>query len=178
MDQDVRSEGSDLDEELLGPDADPDSVARIICLRLLDSRARTRSELMTAMRKKGVPVEIADRLLDRYTEVGLIDDKALADNYALAQHRERGLARRAVAQKLRHRGLDDDVIAEACEQIDPESERAAARALGEKKLRSLASQDPAVQTRRLFGALARRGYSPGLAYEIVRELVGSASNGA
>lgn len=163
------------DEAALGPDADPESVARTICLRLLEQKARSRAELMTAMLKKGVPAETAERLLDRYGEVGLVDDKALAQTYALAQHRERGLARRAVAQKLRHRGLGDDAIEDALAQIDSGSERAAARALAEKKLRSLSAYGPQVQQRRLIGLLARRGYSPGLAYEIVRELVGAAA---
>ncbi|HEY3736873.1 MAG TPA: regulatory protein RecX [Jatrophihabitans sp.] len=159
------------DEDDLGPVANPESVARTICLRLLDAKARSRAELFAAMRKKNVPVEIAERLLNRYTEVGLIDDQSLADGYALAQHRERGLARAAVAQKLRHRGLDDEIIADALEQITPEGERAAARALAERKLRALAGLAPEVQTRRLIGMLARRGYSPGLAYEVAKALI-------
>jgi regulatory protein len=170
-DKEARGVHPPEDEQALGPDADPESVARTICLRLLDAKARTRAELATAMRKKGVPSDIAERLLDRYTEVGLIDDQSLADGYALAQHQGRGLARRAVAQRLRTRGLEDDVIAEALAPIDSDSERAMARALAERKLRSLGGLAPDVQTRRLIGLLARRGYSPGLAYDVARELV-------
>lgn len=171
-DQEVRPEDLDLAEEELGPDADPESVARMICLRLLDAKARTRTELATAMRKKNVPADIVERLLDRYTEVGLIDDQSLADGSALAAHRERGLARRAVAQKLRQRGLEQQVIADALEQITPQNEREAAHALAERKLRSLGGLPAEVQTRRLIGMLARRGYSPGLAYEVAKNLVG------
>ncbi len=36
------------DEELTAP-GDPEAVARIVCLRLLDRRARTRAELRTAL---------------------------------------------------------------------------------------------------------------------------------
>jgi regulatory protein len=172
-DEEARGVHPPEDEHALGPEADPESVARTICLRLLDAKARTRAELSAAMHKKGVPTEIAERLLDRYTEVGLIDDKSLADGYALAQHTQRGLARRAVAQRLRHRGLDDEIIADALTTIDADSEREMARSLAERKLRSLSGLAPDVQTRRLIGLLARRGYSPGLAYEIARELVRS-----
>jgi regulatory protein len=174
-DEEARGVHPGEDAQALGPEADPESVARAICLRLLDAKARTRAELATSMAKKNVPVEIADRLLDRFTEVGLIDDRSLADGYALAQHRERGLARRAVAQKLRNRGLDDEIIVDAIGQIDRDSEVETARQLAEKKLRSLSSLAPEVQTRRLIGMLARRGYSPGLAYEIARDLVRSSS---
>src|SRR5262249_23857501 len=68
---------------------DPESVARAICLRLLAQRARTRAELAQALRRRGVPDGAAGSVLDRFAEVGLIDDAALAQNAALT-HRERG----------------------------------------------------------------------------------------
>jgi regulatory protein len=163
------------DEAVLGPAGDPESVARTICLRLLDQRARTRAELAGVLHKRGVPDDAATVVLDRFAEVGLIDDAALASSYAAAQHRERGLAGRAVAVKLRQRGVPEPAVQQAVEQIGGDSERAAARALVDKKLRSLAGLDPAVQARRLVGMLGRRGYSAGLAYEVVRAAVAEAS---
>jgi len=156
------------DEALLGPPGDPESVARTICLRLLDRRARTRSELATALRKRGVPEDAAVAVLDRFSDVGLIDDAALAETFAAAQHRERGLAGRAVAAKLRQRGVAEPDVRAAIDQIDRDSEYAAAQALVVKKLRSLGGLDPQVQARRLVGLLGRRGYAPGLAHEVVR----------
>lgn len=158
------------DEELTAP-GDPEEVARIVCLRMLDRRAYTRAELRTALGRRGVPDDAADRVLDRLAEVRLIDDAALAEGYAAAQHRERGLAGRAVALKLRRRGIADDTIDAALEQIDRTSEEAAARALVTRRLRSLRGLDPAVQARRLVGLLARKGYSPGLAHGVVRDVM-------
>jgi regulatory protein len=164
-----RREVAPDDDEALGPPGDPDEVARIVCLRMLDRRACTRSELASALAKRGVPADAAGRVLDRFTELRLIDDAALADGYALAQHRERGLAGRAVALKLRQRGVPDDAVQAAVAQIDRSSERCAAEALVSRRLRSLSGLDPAVQARRLVGLLARKGYSPGLAHEVVRD---------
>jgi regulatory protein len=147
----------------------PEASARIICLRLLDRSARTRAELSAALGKRGIPDDAAAKVLDRFAAVGLIDDAALADNYALAQHQERGLASRAVAVKLRRRGVSDETLQAALEQIDPASEAATAKALVERKLRSLGGLDPQVQARRLVGLLGRKGYPPGLAYRTVRE---------
>jgi regulatory protein len=160
--------GQPEDAAAQGPPGDPEEVARIVCLRLLDRRAYTRAELATALRKRGVPDDAAERVLDRFAELRLIDDAALADGYARAQHRERGLAGRAVAMKLRQRGVDDGLVRATVEQIDRDSELVAATALVERKLRSLTGLDEAVQARRLVGLLARKGYSPGLAYEVVR----------
>jgi regulatory protein len=108
-------------------------------------------------------------VLDRFTAIGLIDDAALAEGYASAQHRTRGLSARAVAVKLRRRGIPDDTAAAAVAQIDRHSEQEAARALVTRRLRSMSGLDPAVQARRLVGTLARKGYPPGVASEAVRE---------
>lgn len=147
---------------------DPEAVARAICLRLLTLRARSRAELAEALSKRGVPDESAARVLDRFVEVGLIDDAALALSLAGAQHRERGLARRAVAARLRQRGLTDQVES-ALATIDGDDERAKAVELVERRRRALAGQPLDVQARRLVGMLARKGYAPGLAYAVVRD---------
>ena len=156
------------------PPSDPEAVARAICLRLLTQRARSRSELATALRKKGVPDDAAAAVLDRYAEVGLIDDAALATSLASAGHRERGLARRAVAVRLRQRGLDADDIGQALTGIDSASEREQALRLVRKRLPSMAGADPAARTRRLVGLLARKGYPPNVAYAVVREVLAEA----
>ena len=152
----------------------PEAVARAICLQQLTRRARSRAELAATLRKRGVPNDAATRVLDRFTEVGLIDDAALAHNLAGAQHQERGLARRAVAAKLRQRGIDDEVVGEAVSGIDSDSERARAAALVEKRQSALAGLPVAVQQRRLVSLLARKGYSASLTWEVVCAVVNAA----
>ena len=147
---------------------DPEAVARAICLRLLTQRARSRAELADALARRGGPDDAATAVLDRFTEVGLIDDAALAETLAGAQHRERGLAGRAVAMKLRQRGLPEESVRAAVSGIDRDSERARAMELVARRRRALAGLPPEVQARRLVGLLARKGYSSGLANEIVR----------
>lgn len=150
---------------------DPTSVARAICLRLLTDRARTRAELATALRRKGVPDGAASTVIDRFAEVGLINDAVIAENYALVQHRQRGLAARAVAGKLRRRGLDEDSIRTALMPIDASSEQAAASALVARKLPTFRHLEPSVQARRVYGLLARRGYSASIATAVITTLL-------
>lgn len=152
-----------------GPDADPESVARTILLDALTGRARSRRELADRLARKDVPVEIATRLLDRFTEVGLIDDAAFARQWISARQSGKGLARRALAQELRHKGIADEVAREALDEIDADDEDAAARRLVRKRLRSVAGLERDKATRRLVGMLARKGYPPGLAFAIVRD---------
>lgn len=147
----------------------PAEHAREICLQLLAVRPRTRAELATALRRRGVDEQVAAEVLDRYSDVGMIDDAAFARAWVSSRHQGRGLARRALGSELRRRGVDTEVIGEALEQVDPEAEAATARTLVERKLRTTTSGDPATIVRRLVGMLARKGYPPGLAYRVVKE---------
>ena len=157
------------DERDLGPEADPESVARKILLDQLTGRARTRSELAEKLRKRNVPQEIATHLLDRFEEVGLIDDEAFAQDWIAQRQSGRGLAKRALAVELRRKGLEDAVAQSALADIDPEAEVESAREQVRRKLRSMRGLEPEKATRRLVGMLARKGHSPGVAYRLVRE---------
>jgi regulatory protein len=152
-----------------GADADPESVARTILLNALTGQARSRKELRDRLAKKDVPDDLAERLLDRFTEVGLVDDEAFARSWVESRQRSRGLARRALAQELRRKGVDDETARTALDDLEPALEEQAARDLVRKKLRSMRGVDHVTATRRLAGLLARKGYPAGLAFSIVRE---------
>lgn len=144
-------------------------AARLICLRLLERRARSRVELAEALHKRGVSADSADAVLTRLTEAGLINDSALADALVESRRRTRGLTRRALAEDLRARGISADVAQEALASITPESEQDVARMWVQRRLRTVAHKEPSVQLRRLVAMLARKGYSAELAYRVVRE---------
>jgi len=144
-------------------------VARKILLDQLTGQARSRRELADKLKAKLVPDDVATRLLDRFEEVGLVDDEAFARAWIASRQPGKGLARRALAHELRRKGIDDEVAKEALDEIDPDDEATAARALVRTKLRSLSRVDDTTATRRLVGMLARKGYSSGLAFSVVRE---------
>src|SRR3954454_20843681 len=112
----MRAVSAPTDKLELEPD--PGSVARTICLNLLTAAPRSRGELATALRKRRVPDDVAAQVLDRLTDVNLIDDAAYAEAYVESRHRGRGLARSALRQELRRKGVDETVAAVAVEQID------------------------------------------------------------
>ena len=157
------------DPVLLGPDADAEEVARKILLDQLTGQARSRAELATKLAKRRVPEEVAERLLTRFEEVGLIDDAAFARSWVESRQPGKGLGRRALAQELRRKGIDEEVAREALDEIEPDDEEEAARALVRRKLRTLRSVDRATATRRLTGMLARKGHSGELVWRVVRE---------
>src|SRR5687768_6986197 len=60
------------------PPQSESELAREICLRQLAVRPRTRAELAKALHRKGISDEVIAEVLDRYDEVGIIDDAAFA----------------------------------------------------------------------------------------------------
>ncbi|MFJ5974107.1 recombination regulator RecX [Streptomyces sp. NPDC093060] len=148
---------------------DPAERARAICLRLLTGTPRTRKQLADALRKREIPEDVAEEVLSRFEEVGLIDDSAFADAWVESRHHGRGLARRALAQELRTKGVDSALIDEAVGQLDSEQEEATAYELVARKLRATRGLDRDKRLRRLAGMLARKGYPEGMALRVVRQ---------
>ena len=149
--------------------ADPEQVARTILLRRLEAAPRTRAELATTLRERNVPDDVAARVLDRFEEVGLIDDRVFAQMWVESRQRGRGLSGRALRSELHRKGVPAPLIDEALEQVDPADELAAAREVASRKARSLVGLPRATQVRRLSGALARKGYGAGVTSQVVRE---------
>jgi regulatory protein len=176
--QSRRPDEQQPDDPGTGPHADPESVARKILLDKLSAQPRTRHELAQVLAKKLVPAEVADRLLDRFEEVGLVDDAAFARSWVESRRTGRGLAGRALAQELRKKGVADEIVQETLAEVDPDDERETARALVRRKVRTMGRLDHPTRVRRLTGMLARKGYPPGVAFGVVRDELGSLDDGA
>lgn len=150
------------------PPADPEAAAREICLRMLTASPRTRAQLADALRRRNIPDEVIEHVLGRLGDVGLVDDEAFAQAWVQSRHVGRGLAGRALAAELRRRGVADDTVKQAVSALEPEQEEQTAHELVLRRLPATRGQDPAKRMRRLVGMLARKGYSPGLAYSVVK----------
>ncbi|WP_335978889.1 recombination regulator RecX [Streptomyces sp. CA2R106] len=151
------------------PPLDPGEQARALCLRLLTGTPRTRRQLADAMRKREIPDDIAEQVLERFEDVGLIDDQAFANAWVESRHRGRGLARRALARELRHRGVDTELVTEAVELLDSDQEEETARELVRRRLPGTRGLDRDRRIRRLAGMLARKGYPEGMSLRVVRD---------
>jgi regulatory protein len=152
-----------------GGESDPEMVARQICLQMLTSAPRTRAQLAAALRRRRVPDEAAEAVLERFADVKLIDDATFASAWVESRHYSRGLSGRALAAELRHRGVASEDVDAAVGHLAPEQEIATARSLVARKLSATRGQPVPARMRRLVGVLARKGYSPALAYRVARE---------
>ncbi|MDT0165560.1 regulatory protein RecX [Actinotalea sp. AC32] len=140
-------------------------------LRLLTGAPRSRHQLEQALARRDVPEDVAAAVLDRFTEVGLIDDAEYAQILVRSQRESRGLARRALALELRRRGVGDDDARAALAGVEADDEEATARQLLERRWRTGRNLSPEVRSRRALAMLARKGYPGSLAGRLVREML-------
>lgn len=143
-------------------------------LRRLERGPRTRAQLEEACARRNVPVWAVEQLLDRFTELGLVDDEAYARAWVRSRHSGRGLGRRALRHELMARGVRRDIVDEALAEVSGEDEDAAARELVRSRLGAMARLDRATRYRRLVGLLGRRGYSAGTASHVVASVLAEA----
>lgn len=162
------------DPRTRGQEPDPHDWAREIVLRMLTASPKTRSQLAEGLRRRDCPDDVAAAVLDRLEGVGLIDDATFAADFVRREQSAKGLSGRALAQRLRAKGVDADTARDALEALDPVLEEDQARDLVARRLRSMAGLDAVVQTRRLAGMLARKGYGPELSMRVIREALAEA----
>jgi regulatory protein len=147
---------------------DPHAAARAIVLRQLTMGARTRAQLQRAMARKEIPEDVAKAVLDRFEEVDLVDDEEFSRQWVQSRHLGRGLARRALAYELRQRGVAEETLKQAVDELSSDDELSAARELVRRRAVSMSNDDPQRRIRRLAGMLARKGYGGAVAMQAIR----------
>lgn len=133
-------------------------LARIVALNQLSARDRSAAELRRALARRGIADDIVTEVLERFGEVGLVDDAAFASGLASSRvaHSMRGRYR--IKQELEERGISREEIDDTLARLDPDDELDAARRFAQKRIRSLSGLERRVASRRLGAALARRGF--------------------
>ena len=142
--------------------------ARELALRILTAAPKSRAQLAQRLAAKEVEESIAERLLDRFEQVGLLDDAALAAMIVRTRFAEKKQSRRAIAQELNRKGIPGPIAEVALGQLDDDDESQAALELARARLRRTANLDREVRIRRALGALGRKGYSSGGAMASIR----------
>lgn len=176
---------SDGDETPAGAartDEEWTSLGRSVLLRQLALGARSRHQLDRKLAEREVPPSIASALLDRFVEVQLIDDAEFARMWVRTRIAGKSLSRSSLRRELAEKGIAVELVDDALEQVSDEDETEQARDVVRRKLRVSADlTDRTVrekEIRRLVGVLARKGYNPGSAYSIVKEIIAGATDAA
>lgn len=182
--EDAESETPEPTPELTTEQAE--RLCRETALRLLSTRARSRHEIEENLRGKELPAEAITHVMDRFEEVGLIDDEAFAQAWVESRNRSKGYASARLAQELRRKGIAEEHIAAALEQLDGDDLRAQAENLALKRLGysdlppdryGPDRKEREKVMRRIVSHLQRKGYAPGVCMAATRSAMERHDNG-
>lgn len=144
--------------------------AKNVLLFQLSRSMKTRYQLANILKKREIPDDIANAVLDRFTEAQLIDDAAFARAFVNSRMAISGKSKSVIARELKQKGVSAQDAQDALSVIDSELEDQTAYSVAKKRYQQLSSLDPEVRRRRLMGFLLRRGFSSSLTTRILRDL--------
>lgn len=131
----------------------------------LDRSAHTEKGLYDKLVRAGFSKQACAKVIARFIEVGLLDDRRFAENYA-ERLMDANVSKREAVQKMLIKGVPYDLAKEVLEETEAD-EDTQIRNLIEKKYRNkLQSENGA---KKVFDALARKGFS----FSAIREALKS-----
>ncbi len=150
--------------------------ARRDAMGSLSRAPMSRGRLLRKLRDRGYAGDVADAVADDLERIGLLDDRELAAAAARSLVSRRPAGARFIEMKLREKGFDAalarDVAADVLGERDPAED---ALALAQKKAAAMpASLERDARRRRIYGMLARRGFSPEVCRATVDRLASEA----
>jgi regulatory protein len=143
--------------------------------RLLAHRSRSRQEVRDRLLSAGFQNETVDRVEARLAEFGILNDAALARNWIEGSAIPRGMARAAIQNQLRARGVDPHMVEETVNEVmreTDETELERAVRIAKRRARAYGHLARGVAWRRLAGFLANRGYDEEVVAGACREVLG------
>ncbi|MBI2297927.1 MAG: RecX family transcriptional regulator [Armatimonadetes bacterium] len=153
-------------------DRPPLEAAREAALRLLRHRLRSTAEVRRRLAQREFELEVIDELVERFLAAGILDDRVFATAFVHDGARLKGHGRDRLRRELLALGvaveLADDVLAA---ELAPDDERGLAARLAAQRAERLGRLPADERRDKLSAFLIRRGFAPGLAREVVRELL-------
>ena len=161
--------GQELDEKKIEQLQAEDARERALqqALLFLSYRARSESEIRMNLRKHEIPEGVIDETLERLRRDGLANDdqfaRAWVENRAIFRPR----SRRMMELELRQKGLDDESMKSALNDVDDE---ALAYEAAQKRAPRFKGLEWNEFRTKLSGFLARRGFSYSVIAPVVTKL--------
>ena len=144
--------------------------AKQIGLRRLTTKSRSVAELRRHLLDKQVTQPVADQVISRFIEVGLLDDTAFARSWVTTRQVGKSASQAVLRRELVEKGIDAAVISEVLAgDVLPDLE--VAENLARRRVKTMLGLDPVIVTRRLSATLARRGFSPSVVRRVVHQVV-------
>ena len=122
----------------------------------LSYRARSESEIRQNLRKHEIPEPVIEQTIERLRQAGLANDDQFAQAWVENRNTFRPRSRRMMAMELKQKGLADEAIQTAVQNVDDEASAYEAAQKRAVRFKGLEWND---FRKKLSEFLARRGYS-------------------
>jgi regulatory protein len=139
----------------------------------LSYRARSESEIRQNLRKHEIPEPVIEQTLERLRQGGLANDHQFARAWVENRATFRPRSRRLMAMELRQKGLADEAVSSAVENVDDEALAYEAAQKRATRFKSLEWND---FRKKLSDFLARRGFSYSVIAPVVTRIWNEAHN--
>jgi regulatory protein len=148
---------------------DSQNKAKKYAFKLLSYRGRSEKELKERLMKKGISKTVVSSTITYLKHLGLIDDRSLAETLKTEALSRKLLSQKGASLFLHHRGVPREIINELLD-YDETIDLRNARRLLDKNMHQHKNDSSLKSKRRLYGLLARRGYSSDTIQKVLKEL--------
>ncbi len=158
--------GLELDEKKIEQLQIEDAYERALqqALLFLSYRARSESEIRQNLIKHEIPESVIDQTLEKLRQDGLANDNEFAQTWIENRSAFRPRSRRMLAMELRQKGLDNESMQSALENVDDEP---LAYEAAKKRAPRFINLEWSEFRKKLSEFLARRGFS----YSVIAPVV-------
>ncbi len=144
--------------------------AKSAAIRLLASRARPKGYLIQRLQDKGLPREAIEQAVGDLERAGYVDDEQYARDRVEELIRKSKRGEFALIHRLIQDGLSRDLAERVvAERLEGEDTTQWAMEVAAERVRRLRDVEPQTARRRLYGYLARRGFSEAVAIRATEE---------
>lgn len=141
----------------------------------LNSRMATCGQMRQYLRRKGYEDDEIDPVIEELKEYGYLDDLKYSRLFIEAGF-EKGRGIDRIRRELRGKGVENDIIALAEEEIEKPDEFQMALEIGERIMENIDANELEYEEKekikaRIARRLAARGYSPDVIYRVIGRLL-------
>lgn len=143
-------------------------------VRILARRALSAAELRDRLTQLGHAINDIEQLIESFVERHYLDDDSLARTLCEKLRTSKRASRAEIRRQLASRGLTAASIETALADLDVADDEELLYEIARDRATRLTSLDREVATRRLYGFLARRGWSGASLTRIISEVLDEA----
>lgn len=154
----------------------PGSIKKPIdyALFLLSRKDYTKAELKKKLLSKGYEEKGVEEVLEKLEDLGFLNDLRFAQRWMESRAQNRPISRKAMILELKRKGIEERLIEEAMRKAEEEgnlpSDLDMARRLAKSRMKRIGTRDRNIVMRRIYGTLARKGFSPDVITDILKEI--------